>query len=541
MPKISVLISAYNHECFVGAAIESVLAQDFEDWELIIRDDASPDRTAEVAGQYRDPRIKHLPAAANLGGAEGLNECFRASTGEYIAVLNSDDMMLPDRLSRSAAVLDARPELGAVFGHAQVVDVHGVPLPEDGHPYCRLFNQPNRTRHEWLRHFFYWGNGLCHPSVMMRRAAFEGVGGYDPFLVQLADFDLWVRLCSQYEIHVLQTPTVKFRILPGEGNASGDCPARRERLTYENVKVMDLYARPPLLEQLHHILPDWIPVAGDRRQRLRRFASALLAVSTSAHHSVAVEVLRRSQAESGSPGSEVESMGDLHALLRSARPCSMAIYPPPLYYVFAAREGVPVPATPSLHRPLWPGEMNAERADLPLETAQVRLMFGGGIQAAHLHGVTLLNSAGEVVWDLESALQAGESLPVELEAASAGHGQSGSGTPVEPLLSLLPGGGITLPSVAAGNAAQLRLKVFVEGVGNLDAPERALALQKEVQRLRKEEVRTSKRLARLEKELLRAGRQLTSACEWSQRPWYRRIFSRWKGSTLNQTKGAGQT
>jgi glycosyltransferase involved in cell wall biosynthesis len=221
MPKVSVLIPAYNHEKFVKSAIQSVLDQRFQDFEIIITDDGSSDNTLREIRDFSDTRIKVFAHEKNRGAVVTERTCFENSVGEYIAILNSDDMFLPDKLEKQVKFLDENMQFGAVFSYAEIIDENGDLFTDQEHFYFNIFNQPNRDRHQWLTFFFNSMNCLCHPSVLIRRKCFDTIGFYDERFAQLPDFDFWIRLCLRYEIFIIPEKLVKFRILPGNRNASG--------------------------------------------------------------------------------------------------------------------------------------------------------------------------------------------------------------------------------------------------------------------------------------------------------------------------------
>src|SRR5262249_1149477 len=150
--------------------------------------------------------------------------------GEYIAIHHSDDVWESDKLDRQILHLKENPDTGAVFTNAAAIGQNGEPFANSAHRYCTIFDQPNRTRYEWLRYFFYFGNVLCHPSVLIRKTCYDTLGCYRQGLYQLGDFDMWVRLCLKHDIHVLPQKLTKFRIRPDNGNMSGDTSAARVRL-----------------------------------------------------------------------------------------------------------------------------------------------------------------------------------------------------------------------------------------------------------------------------------------------------------------------
>src|SRR3546814_9257192 len=106
---------SYNHARYVGAAIESVLAQTMADFELIIVDDGSSDNSRTIIAGYTDPRITFLPFEKNRGAYTVINDAMRLARGDYIAHLNSDDRFLPDKLERQVAFLETHPDIGICF------------------------------------------------------------------------------------------------------------------------------------------------------------------------------------------------------------------------------------------------------------------------------------------------------------------------------------------------------------------------------------------------------------------------------------------
>lgn len=245
MPKISVVMSSYNHAAFVREAIESVRAQSLQDFELVITDDGSRDGTVDAIRSVNDSRIRLNVFAENQGACVAANEAIGRARGEYVAMLNSDDYFLPGKLERQAAFLDAHPEIAAVFGQPAFVDQRGRPFRNPSHPLVQLFTDENRPRHGWLRHFFYQRNTLCHPTVLIRKACYDHVGLFDPLLMQLPDLDLWVRLCAAHEIHVLPEKLTAFRILDQERNVSAPRAATRARHAWEMSQVLEHYAALP--------------------------------------------------------------------------------------------------------------------------------------------------------------------------------------------------------------------------------------------------------------------------------------------------------
>ena len=127
MPRVSVVLPSYNHERFVGLALESVLAQTYQDFEIVITDDALHGRVcrgAEHAYQQRDPRIKLFVNRVNYE-THSVNNCIQHSSGEYIAMLSSDDEFFPTKLEQQVTFLDHHPDIAAVFTNARIVNDTG--------------------------------------------------------------------------------------------------------------------------------------------------------------------------------------------------------------------------------------------------------------------------------------------------------------------------------------------------------------------------------------------------------------------------------
>jgi glycosyltransferase involved in cell wall biosynthesis/Flp pilus assembly protein TadD len=254
MPRISILLTSYNHEKWLREAIESALNQTFQDFELIIWDDASTDRSWDIIGSYDDPRIRAFRNEQNVRGAYNMLKAIsEVASGEYIAIHHSDDIWEADKLEKQVHILDARPELGAVFTWANVIDDEGKTV--DGHFLQGIFAQPNKTRHEWLRYFLLRGNALCHPSILIRKQCYQDCGLYRQGLYQLPDFDMWVRLCLKYEIHVIPEALVGFRWHDDASNASTLNSETMNRYHFEEYLILENYRRIDQIDDVLKMLP----------------------------------------------------------------------------------------------------------------------------------------------------------------------------------------------------------------------------------------------------------------------------------------------
>lgn len=278
MARVSVIIPSYNHEKFVRETIQSILDQTFQDFEIIITDDGSTDKTVSVIRSFTDPRIKLFCFEKNQGACVAANKCLIEAKGEFIAMLSSDDVFVPDKLEKQVSFLDQNPIIGAVFSYAQIIDEEGNDLTDDNHFYKRIFIQPNRTGFEWLNYFFFKLNCLCHPSALIRKQCYNEVGQYNEVFAQLPDFDFWIRLCMKYEIHILPENCLKFRVLKHEANASGEKPAKNIRQTLEIAQILKNFLNPYVLNNFSKIFPNTLDSKDVIDPELAQFFIATLAL-----------------------------------------------------------------------------------------------------------------------------------------------------------------------------------------------------------------------------------------------------------------------
>lgn len=205
-PLVSVVIPAYNAAWCIAKAVDSVLAQDFQDREVIVVDDGSTDDTATVLAGYGD--AVRVVRQTNGGLSSARNAGIRAARGEFVAFLDADDWWLPGKLARQTGLMRGRPELGFTSTAARVED------PDGG-----LVNVWTCAHWEesFLVHIFtnnadVAGSGS---AVMARRALFDGVGGFDESLRSLEDIDMWMRLAAVADYACLEEPLAVILKRPG--------------------------------------------------------------------------------------------------------------------------------------------------------------------------------------------------------------------------------------------------------------------------------------------------------------------------------------
>lgn len=205
MPVVTVLLSVYNGERYLGQAIESILRQTFADLEFIIIDDGSTDHTREILQRYDDPRIVHMRNETNIGLTRSLNKGLKLAQGKYIARQDADDVSLPERLRRQIRFLDEHPQVDLVGSFVAVLSSEGEIITELQPP----------TENQALQALLLRRNPFCHGSVTLRRAAVERVGGYREAFVRAQDYDLWLRLAEIGQVANLPDVLYQWRFTPG--------------------------------------------------------------------------------------------------------------------------------------------------------------------------------------------------------------------------------------------------------------------------------------------------------------------------------------
>lgn len=209
MPRVSVVMPAYNSAAFLDRTLSSVMRQTYPDFEVIVADDGSRDNTADVVARYA-PRVRYLHQP-NRGVSAARNLALSAATGELIAHLDSDDVWFPDKLARQVAFLDAHPECGVVHTETATID------DDDNVMRARYNHEDRRLAPEGyclmtlLR--------LCHiqvSSTMERRTVFERVGGFDQRLPAAEDYLRWILAAMEgFAFGYIDEPLAQYRIRRG--------------------------------------------------------------------------------------------------------------------------------------------------------------------------------------------------------------------------------------------------------------------------------------------------------------------------------------
>ncbi len=202
MPKISVIIPAYNAEKTIKKTIESVLNQTLSDFELIVINPNSSDSTSNIISQIQDSRLQVFNySQANV--AINRNRGFSHATGEFITFLDADDLWTPDKLEAQYTALVENPEAGVAYSWTDCIDETGNFLRGCGHP---------TLAGDVFPHLLVTNFIICGSNVMIRRKALMEVGGFDESLTNAEDMDMWLRLAAKYQFVNVNKVQVLYRI-----------------------------------------------------------------------------------------------------------------------------------------------------------------------------------------------------------------------------------------------------------------------------------------------------------------------------------------
>jgi glycosyltransferase involved in cell wall biosynthesis len=218
-PRVSVVIPVYNRESYVGEALASVLAQTFGDFELLVIDDGSTDRTRDVVCSFRDPRIRVLQHEGNRGIARARNTGVDAACGDYLAFLDSDDVALPQRLAAQVDFLDRHPDHAAVGAWIDWMD-------DRGRPTGRVKRRPPHAEDVSALRLFR--QGIENTASMARTAVLRQHRHDERFEVS-EDFDLWARIAAESRIANLPEVLVLRRAHVQQTSKGRDEQTRRYR------------------------------------------------------------------------------------------------------------------------------------------------------------------------------------------------------------------------------------------------------------------------------------------------------------------------
>ncbi len=243
-PKISVIMSVCNGEKYLKGAIESILNQTFRDFEFIIIDDSSTDRTPEILKEYarKNERIKIITNSENIGLTKSLNEAIKQAKGKYIARMDADDISEPERLEKQVQFMENNPEMVLCGTLGWIINKKGEKIKEKN----------LKINYNEIKKKLLFNNQFIHSTLFLRKDILNKEGFYDESFEKSQDYDLVLRLASKYQVANLPIYLIRWRV----DDKSLSWSNRRQELSAIRARWLAItrYGYPKLIGLLHIIL-----------------------------------------------------------------------------------------------------------------------------------------------------------------------------------------------------------------------------------------------------------------------------------------------
>jgi glycosyltransferase involved in cell wall biosynthesis len=229
MPLVSIIINVRNGAAFLRDALDSVLAQTFADWELVLWDDCSTDGSAEIIGAYHDARIRYYLSPDETPLGEARNRAIAKATGEWLAFLDQDDVWLPHKLEKQIAL--AAPDVGIIYGRTVIFDARHANWRDYDHAHeFGLLPEGDIFSELFVNACF-----IAMSSALLRRSAVATVGPIPADIQVVPDWYLYVALARRYRARAVQEAVCRYRVHSGSMTASHE---HRLRLHQEPLSII---------------------------------------------------------------------------------------------------------------------------------------------------------------------------------------------------------------------------------------------------------------------------------------------------------------
>lgn len=240
-PLVSICMPAFNVERTLRAALDSVLAQTYTNFEIVLVDDGSTDATQKIAESYSDERFRYIRNESNLGGYQTMNKAVGLAKGEFIAIYHTDDIYEPEIVEREVSYLLANPQSGAVFCMDHFMDAEGriyggASLPSE-------FEGRNTFEYEEVfRYLLRNKNTLfCCPTFMTRRKVLDDIGLFDAERFDIAaDLDMWIRIVRRCPVGILGERLMRYRHAKSQWSSRYNYLRTDQELCFD---ILDHYIR----------------------------------------------------------------------------------------------------------------------------------------------------------------------------------------------------------------------------------------------------------------------------------------------------------
>lgn len=266
-PKISVILAVYNGQRYLSDAIDSILSQTFSDFELIVINDGSRDKTQHIIDSYKDSRIVVIKNERNEGVATSRNKGIALSRGSYIAIQDADDKSFPERFSKQVKILDENPSVGAAGSSFIFCDM------AERESYVALVSCDNKIIQERLTLEF----NLCHCTLLFRAELLKNLGGYRKELFLSEDYDLVLRVAEISQIMNIPDVLYAYRLHQDSSSVRRRCEQRiMNDLVLELSRERRLYGKDRLQLGKNQEVLDFLRQESEKRRcktrRVRSYA-----------------------------------------------------------------------------------------------------------------------------------------------------------------------------------------------------------------------------------------------------------------------------
>ncbi len=195
---VTIVLSTYNGERYIRESIDSCLSQTYGNFELIVVNDGSTDRTSEILAGYSDPRIRVIQHETNKKLPAALNTGFRASRGEYLTLTSDDNRYAPNALSVLVEALQSRPQVGLVYSGYRLIDEHGNFIRNVLAEPPELLNR----------------KCVVGASFLFRRQVYQVIGDFNEELFGIEDYEYWLRIAQRFRIEAIDDILYDYRVHP---------------------------------------------------------------------------------------------------------------------------------------------------------------------------------------------------------------------------------------------------------------------------------------------------------------------------------------
>lgn len=225
---ISVLMVNYNHEDTIRETINSVLNQTYENIQFIIIDDGSTDNSCKIINEFNDDRIELFKLEKNEHICYATNFGFSKVKGQLLARIDSDDIWYPTKLERQMKFMHENEECQVCFSWCDLIDENGCLINESEAGLFKLYQARFDSQEECLQRFYFKGNCLAQPSVLMKTEVMRNIGDFELTYKQLHDFDYWIRIAKCYKIYVIPERLIAVRRFRKDNKKNENASATNE-------------------------------------------------------------------------------------------------------------------------------------------------------------------------------------------------------------------------------------------------------------------------------------------------------------------------